>query len=329
MNQINQMNMLNQYNQMNQMNLMNLMILNYNINQMNNMNLMNQMDQMLKNDPMNLTNKISQIIQRNPILTNEKKEILSQLYQLYQNMNWVNQIFGVGEFQDCYPNNKELKKYIYFIRNIDDQRIGVKIPFSLKSEELYQAAENYKLYKYSDLKLFYKNNYLKEDKTPIGLIIDGEEINIVEELDDIDFTYQSYLSKNANNKKINIIFSFTDGFKRSMIFNSTLGILFYNKDNQIILLNKPYNLNNLIFKGKIIKVKIYNKEKLILNWKIGTLNTIEELCNYIENHLSNCRNIQKLKIGGQELEKDDKRIFLSIGISNNFICNIDLINRTE
>jgi len=202
----------NNINQMNNMNLINQM------NQMNNMNLINQMDQMLKNDPMKLMNKIYQIIQMNPILTNEKKEILSQLYQLYQNMNRVNEIFGVVEFQDCYPNNKELKKYIYFIRNIDGQRIGVKIPFSLKSEELYQAAENYKLYKYSDLKLFYKNNYLKEDETPIGLISDGEEINIVEELDDIDFKYQSYLSKNANNKKINIIFSFTDGFKRSMIF---------------------------------------------------------------------------------------------------------------
>ena len=195
MKQINQMNIIHQYNQMNQMNQ------NNNINQMNNMNffnkmiqmnfmnLMNQWNQMNQNnyiiqmhdiDPKNLMIQINKIIQMNPILTNPKKEILSQLCQLYQNINRVNQIFGVSEFEDHFSFTPVLKKCIYFIRSEDGKRFGIKIPYFLKSYELYQIAEKYQLYKYSDLELFYKNNYLKEDETPIGLISNGEEINFIE-----------------------------------------------------------------------------------------------------------------------------------------------------
>ena len=359
--QINQMNMIPQYNQMN------LMIQNNNINQMNNMILKNQLFQMIIDDPMNLY----QIIQMYPILTNEKKEILSQLYQLYQNVNRINQLFGVSHFAE-YSYNKEPKKYIYFIRNEDGKRFGIKIPYSLKSDELYQFAEKYKLYIYSDLKLFYKNNYLKED-IPIGLIPDGSEINIFEEFHDIDidFTYyKTYLSKNVNKEMNNIYFKLENGHSLSMSFtlettvkemikmffsenripekeknkfhfifntftldindNSTLESKGINHPATITvnIINEMINMN---CKGKKMEVVIYHKKKFIMKLKVGTLNKIKELCNYLEDILTEFRDmkIQKLEIEGQELERDDERTFLSIGIRKNFICNLDLIKKTE
>ena len=230
------MNMMQNFNQMNQMNPM---IQNNNISPMNNINLINQMNNMNNmnqcnhmnmnqnnvinkredNDPMNLMSQINQIIQLNPILTNQDKEIISQLYQLYQNINRVNEILGVSKIEDEFPEIKEPKKCIYFIRNNDGKRFGILIPYSLKSNKLYSIAKKYKLCKYSDLKLFYKNKYLREDETPIDLISFGDEIDIVEDLYDIDLTYyKSYLSKNNKKEKINILFNISSGKKKIMQF---------------------------------------------------------------------------------------------------------------
>ena len=56
---------------------------------------------------------------------------------------------------------------------------------------------------------------MKEDETPIDYISDGDEINIIEEFHDIDFSYyQSYLSKNKKNKMISIFFHFDKGDKK-------------------------------------------------------------------------------------------------------------------
>ena len=78
------------------------------------------------------------------------------------------------------------------------------------------------------------------------------------------------------------------------------------------------------YKGKEIESKIYNKEKLISNFKIWILNTIEQLYETLEYYIpSEYSKIKKLEIGGMELKKDDKRTFSSIGINNDFICNIE------
>ena len=170
---------------------------------MNNQMDMNNMNQMMNNqlvmNNMNLMKQYNQMNQNNDI---NKIEDNDPMNLMNQNINRVNQIFGVSKFKDEFPEINEPKNCIYYIRNDDGKRFGILIPYSLKSDELYPIAEKYKLHKYSDLKLFYKNNYLREDETPIGHISFGDEINIVEEFSDIDFTYyQSYLSR--NNKKKN------------------------------------------------------------------------------------------------------------------------------
>ena len=360
MNMNNMIQMLNNQMDMNNLNLMN----QYN----NQMNLNNDINKIKDNDPMNLMRQINQIIQMNPILTNQDKEIIFQLYQLYQNINRVNQIFGVSKFKDEYPEIKEPKNNIYLIRNDDGKRFGILIPYSLKIDELYPIAEKYKLHKYSDLKLFYKNKYLREDETPIFHISFGDEINIVEELNDIDFTYyQSYLSKNNKKYMVYIIFIFPSGNKKSMNFTlettvkEMIKMFFFEnripekeKKNFMLLYNGKkldFNDNSTLLEkgitmnctnifveqkhqfnegischGKKIRLKIYNKEKLIFNIMIGTLNTIETLYIFLEETLSaNNKKIQKLEIGGHELKKNDKRTFSSIGIRNDFICNIEFI----
>ena len=233
-NQMNNSNLINQMNNMNNINNMNNMNYINNINLYNHLNQNNAINKRKVNDQMNLMRKIEQIIQMNPILSNQDKEIIFQLYQLYENINSVNHILGVSKFEDKFPEIKkaeiiepkikEPKNCIYFIRNNDNKRFGILISYSLKSNELYSIAERYKKYLYSDLKLFYKNKYLRKDETPIGHISFGDEINIVEELqdiNDIDLTYyQSYLSKNNKKEKINIIFRFPSGYKKSMLFTS-------------------------------------------------------------------------------------------------------------
>jgi len=364
MNNMNNMNNLNYMNNMNNMNNMNVM---NNMNRCNPMNQNNDINKREDNDPLNLMSQINQIIQMNPILTIQNKEIISQLFQLYQNINRVNQILGVSKIEDEFPEIKEPKKCIYFINNNNDQRFGILIPYSLKSKKLYSIAKKYKLCKYSDLKLFYKNNYLREDETPIDLISFGDEINIVEDLYDIDLTYyHSYRSKNNEKEMINVMFDIlSTGIKKNMQFTlettvkEMIKMFFFvmiipekekkhfmlshrgsplNFNDNSTLLEKGFHNQNVIitvhelnqvvagisYKGKEIEAKIYNKEKLISNFKIGILNTIEQLYGSLGYYIpSKYSKINKLEMGGKELKKDDKRTFSSIGINNDFICNIE------
>ena len=95
--------------------------------------------------------------------------------------------------------------------------------------------------------------------------------------------------------------------------------------NIIVEQNQQIN-DGIVCHGKRIGLKIYNKETLIINIMIGTLNTIESLYRILEEtYFFNNKKIEKLEIGGQELKKDDKRTFSSMGIRNDFICNIEFI----
>jgi len=287
-----------------------------------------------------------------------------------RNQMMMGDIKNEEEEEDVYPELKEPKKCIYLFRNDDGKRFRIKIPCSLRNDELYATAEIFKIYEYSDLKLFHKNKYLKEDEMPIDYISDGDEINIIENFHDIDFTYyQSYLSKNDNKTMIIICFRFVNGTKKFMKFtlNTTvkemIKMFFFEskipekaKNNYKILFNgSPLNFNDMFtlgmkgiydlsnilviklkdnfvsLKGKEIKAQIYNKENLIITLNLGTLNTIEHFYYYVKNNLPNWGDLKlyKLQIGDHELKKDDKRTFSSIGIRNNFICNIDLIKITE
>ena len=355
MNNMNPLNPMNNMNQMNQINEMNQLI------QMNNMNQMNLMNNMNPLNPMNNMNQMNQINPMNNM--NQMNEIFLQICQLFQNnMNALSQMmmgYKKNEeeeiYEDIYSELKEPKKCLYFIRNEDGKRFRIKIPCSLKNDELYPTAEEFKLYKYSDLKLFHKNKYLKEDETPIDYISDGDEINIIEEFHDINI-----------NKTILICFDLPQGSKKFMRFTldttvkEMIKMFFFEnripekgKKNFRLLYNgqaldfkdiltlgekaivdlaiiKVIKLNDIFsYKGKRIESTIFNKGEKILNFKFGTLNTIKQFYDYLENNLPSNLKIQKLEIGEQELKKDDKRTFSSIRIRNNFICNIDLINTLE
>ena len=112
----------------------------------------------------------------------------------------------------------------------------------------------------------------------------------------------------------------------------------FNDNSTLLKKDFTMNLNNIIVEqnhqindgivchGKRIGLKIYNKETLIFDIMIGTLNTIECLYRFLEEtYFVNNKKIEKLEIGGQELIRDDKRTFSSIGIRNDFICNIEFI----
>ena len=120
---------------------------------------------------------------------------------------------------DEYPYILEEKKIIKFIR-YDNTIRNVKIPISLKKNELYSTANNYKLRRFSDIILSHKNISLNKDESSINEIKEGDEIYIIEELKEIDSTYyKKYLEKHQNDKKINVNFEKTDGLKKNMVFS--------------------------------------------------------------------------------------------------------------
>ena len=106
--------------------------------------------------------------------------------------------------------------------------------------------------------------------------------------------------------------------------NSTLHVKSLGNNVIITVVELNLIIAGIAYKGKEIEAKIYNKEKLISNFKIGILNRIEQLYETLEYYIpSEYSKIKKLEIGGKELKKDDKRKFSSIGINNDFICNIE------
>ena len=120
---------------------------------------------------------------------------------------------------DEYPYILEEKKTIKFMRD-DNTIIRVKIPISLKKNELYSIANNYKLRKFSDITLSHKNIILNDDDSSINEIEKEDEILIIEELEGINAAYyKTYLEKHKNDKLINIYFEKTNGYKKNMVFS--------------------------------------------------------------------------------------------------------------
>ena len=144
-----------------------------------------------------------------------------------QNINFNNPInnnISQIEEEDVYPYIEEDKKNIIFKR--DDNSIKkVKIPKSLRKNELYSTANKYKKYKYADiLSLSLNEINLNKDESSIDDINDGSEIYIIEELKDIDFEYyKKYLKEHDKEELISIIFNYND-LKRTFRFsyNSTI-----------------------------------------------------------------------------------------------------------
>ena len=264
----------------------------------------------------------------------------------------------IETIEDVYPYITDEKKNITFIR-YDNSTKKVKIPKSLRKNELYSTANLYKIHKYSDILLSYNGLTLNEDESLINDIPEGSEIYIIEELKDIDSQYyKKYLEKHNNEKKISILFETDNGLMRNMIFtlNTTIEEIIkiylfemnipekyknnYNficnaeiinnesstlskkniLENSKILVSEKNSLLNNAKKGKALKATIkYHEKNFSVN--IGTLNQIKELFTKITN-LINIDQDKTLEIKGKHYKIDDNNTFSAIGIRKDFVCKI-------
>ena len=134
-----------------------------------------------------------------------------------------NEIKGKEEIEDVYPYILEDKKTINFKR-YDNTIKKVKIPNSLRKNELYSTANYFKINKYADiLYLTYNNLNLDRDESSINDIIDGAEIFIIEELKGIESNYyKNYLKNHDNENLINILFVQSSRLPKTLTFSLTL-----------------------------------------------------------------------------------------------------------
>ena len=274
-----------------------------------------------------------------------------------QNINDINQNEII---EDVYDYIIEEKKNIIFIR-YDNSTKKVKIPNSLRKNELYLTANLYKLNKYSDITLSRNNLNLSADESSISDIPEGSEIYIIEELDVDSQYYKNYLKKHENETKINISFETNEGRRRnlSLTLNTTIqemikiylfesnipekykndftfhfnGMTINNEKStlyefqtiangsKIQVIENSYLVPHKI-KGKPIKASIMNKKDLLFNFKIGTLNQIKDLYSYLRTRINNFDEIQKIEIEGREYKNEQNNTFSSIGIRKDFVCTI-------
>ena len=381
-NQFNNNNMINMNQGDNPFNNNSMMNMNQNINPFNNNSMMNmnQDDNPFNNNSMMNMNQINDQYNNNnqynfinnvgrksvnlkyPAnfeefnLDNNKRGLIRQRTQIN---TFENKITLFDEEIDAYPYIKEKKKLIIFERN-DKKQVRVKVPLSLRNNELYFTAIKYKINEFSDMDLFHDNNVLKNDDSPIDNISDGDKVIIAEILDEFNNSdYEKEYLPNLNiNDIINIIFKFSSGKKKPMTFSRKTKIKemlkMFLQENKILEKAKHhykitydsetlnFNDDSLIgdiFKadgsialvdqieekyvpGKQLKVSLKNKNNPLLEIKTGTLEQIKTFyCNLEQNILSN-KEIKKVIIKGKAIDKKDESTFASYGIRNDFTCNI-------
>ena len=334
----------------------------FNNNSMMNMNQIN--DQYNNNNQYNFINNVGRksVNLKYPAnfeefnLDNNKRGLIRQRTQIN---TFENKITLFDEEIDAYPYIKEKKKLIIFERN-DKKQVRVKVPLSLRNNELYFTAIKYKINEFSDMDLFHDNNVLKNDDSPIDNISDGDKVIIAEILDELNNSdYEKEYLPNLNiNDIINIIFKFSSGKKKPMTFSRKTKIKemlkMFLQENKILEKAKHhykitydsetlnFNDDSLIgdiFKadgsialvdqieekyvpGKQLKVSLKNKNNPLLEIKTGTLEQIKSFyCNLEQNILSN-KKIKKVIIKGKAIDKKDESTFASYGIRNDFTCNI-------
>ena len=334
----------------------------FNNNSMMNMNQIN--DQYNNNNQYNFINNVGRksVNLKYPAnfeefnLDNNKRGLIRQRTQIN---TFENKITLFDEEIDAYPYIKEKKKLIIFERN-DKKQVRVKVPLSLRNNELYFTAIKYKINEFSDMDLFHDNNVLKNDDSPIDNISDGDKVIIAEILDELNNSdYEKEYLPNLNiNDIINIIFKFSSGKKKPMTFSRKTKIKemlkMFLQENKILEKAKHhykitydsetlnFNDDSLIgdiFKadgsialvdqieekyvpGKQLKVSLKNKNNPLLEIKAGTLEQIKSFyCNLEQNILSN-KKIKKVIIKGKAIDKKDESTFASYGIRNDFTCNI-------
>ena len=326
---------------------------NYNFNLNQNM-FFNQMNQM--------QNQMNQFQMPNQMNQNEMQNQMIMQMQMMNNLMQTrnNDQNKENQYEDVYKYINEEKKRIIFLR-IDNGSYKVLVPCSLRKNELYSTAQNYKKFYFSEIQLFHKGRFMNEDETTIDCVNDGDEIKIIEQLHGVDFSYYDlYLLKHKNEPIINITFNLPNGLKKvlrltnytsikemikillceinipenkaryfSFLFNGQKLNIF---DESSLIQKNIYighsilvidNRNiGFIIQGKILNVLLKKKNNNI-EIDIGTLNTINDF----ENELGLIPNNGKIiiiKINGKEIQNNDKnKTFSSLGIRENFTCNLN------
>ena len=182
-------------------------------------------------------NNISNLNFNNPNINFNPNQISQNMLQMNNpfnmglpNNNFMNESFqeekqnnsNYEKSENIYPYIKGERKEIIFINSTNEIKI-VKIPISLRKNEIYSIAESYKSSYYYEIKqLIHNNKILENDDSSIDCILNGDSIKIIEFLDDCDLSYyDSLLLKHKNSlspKYINIIFTLLDGVKYPLIF---------------------------------------------------------------------------------------------------------------
>lgn len=312
------------------------------MNQNQNIGLMNQNNQMMNMmNMMNLMNMMNIDNQMNKMVQAQNQEII---------------------YDDIYPEIKEDKINVIFIL-FNNTRKYIKIPSSLRKNELYLIAERFRNIKYSDIALYYKNQLLNNDESTIEFISDGDPIKMDEILDaDLNY-YNSLLSKKpskylynitleTSSSKINRAFpkdATIEEIIKSFLSEMRIPFKLYLKDYYIKYGSRVLHLEdkNVLYEnidgimlnfleiikrechGKLLAVTIKNENNTLTNeFVAGTLQQIK--CFYKEIKSKLYSNNYKLMgnpiiIPGEiELKQDDERTFSSIGIRENFICKVKI-----
>ena len=344
------MNMiLNNNNQMNQ---------NFMSNNNNNNN-KNIKDYNLDKDKLNLVNSIIEFYQKNNIdcmnfeYPNQIKAILNLLNENYSGFKYENDvkdplfyINGPAKTINFINSNYEVKK--------------VKIPTLITQYDLYTIANLYKLNINSSILLIHKNKILNEDESSIDCISDNDKIIIIEPRYFPDESYYNSLMKKSSNDFCNVHLTLSNGKRLHRTFPNDITIgemckAFYlvlgsskfdfflfnglkiNLNDKRKLKEISYDLSLNIINhqikslgidalGKQISITIYSNEPTLTNhhYRIGILNKIEDIIKYSEPIAG--RRIKKIKIGENEIKKDEnKRLcsLLSLGLTKDFDCQIE------
>lgn len=303
-------------------------------------------------------------INKNNNSTRQKNNIDFSLEEMKIKKKNINDLKEI----DVFPYILEKKIILILVRK-DQKRIKIKIPISLRKNELYITAEQFKINKYSDMKLFYKNKILNNDETNIYDIYDGDEVSLIEEFKDNyeqDY-YQNYLIKYKKGNLINITFETPKGQFINLVLPKNITIKeMINKYFWKMKISEKYKNNfNFIYKASTLDLNdistLYEKDILnnnkiiveeknndytnvikgkklkvsIINQKELNTTTYIGTLNQIKDlffHLKNIYpdyDINNITIEGKELKEDEEKTFSSIGIRENFICSINLIGKDE
>ena len=352
--QMNQMMMPNMNNQINQIN----NNINLNINQ--NINNQNNMNYNFKNQNQKiLVDKIIDFYERNNrkyMNYNEPNQIKKLLDNL--DINSPNLKEG-NDIDDPMPYINEKKKLIKFI-NHDSKIFNVKVPRSIDKMTLYQIARKYQNFYNSNILLIYMNCILNEDESSIECISDDDYVIIIEDIYYLDDSYlNSLFNTNSNNiSNITIIMERKPilnipvfaGTKFSQVFKALLfhfgcnyqyhyngkffdgenkktNMLIPEKKNIAIECSNVGNVEHYGYLGKIISIKtIFSDEKgtdfssYPKTVEIGLLNSTTYLFSKIENLLE--WKIKKIYFGGKEINCEEEKSLLSLGINENSSLSI-------